>query len=168
MKSGHIKKNILYVLTLVCLLCLVACADKEDVEGKRVDLAALQTAMLESDTKLPEMTVITDKDEDAKRNFAILSDLEYDRVDEYFYAYAKDGSAEEIAVIHLKDSEDAAVAMQKLHDHVDKRIGTFREYSPDYVQMLEKAVVTRSGGYVTMIVSSQNGLVQETFKSFFE
>ena len=41
------------------------------------------------------------------------------------------------------------------------------EYAPDQVELVEKAVVTNQGAYVTMIVSEKNGLVQKEFKDAF-
>ena len=58
--------------------------------------------------------------------------------------------------------------MESLHTHVEKRQGTFAEYAPDQVALAEKAVVTREGAYIALIVSSKNGLVQKAFQSCFE
>ena len=58
--------------------------------------------------------------------------------------------------------------MQALHEHVKNRKGTFQEYDPAQVSMTEKAVVTREGNYIALIISSKNGLVQKAFESSFQ
>lgn len=133
-----------------------------------VSISQLQKIMLSADSTLPEMTQISSEDEQAELNFTYLSDLSYDLVDSYFYAYASEGTAEEIAVIKLKDKNDAASMMQAMHDHIKNRQGTFQEYDPKQVGMTEKAVVTREGNYIALIISSKNGLVQKAFESSFE
>ena len=86
----------------------------------------------------------------------------------YFYACADAGTAEEIAVVKLKDKGDAAALMESLHDHIKARQGTFEEYNPEQLPLTEDAVVTREGRYVTLIVSKKSGLVQKEFQNFFQ
>ena len=95
-------------------------------------------------------------------------DLDYGKVEAYFYAFADAGTAEEIAVVKLKDKSDAAAMMESLHKHVEARQGTFEEYDPEQVPLTQDAVVLREGRYVTLIVSKKNGLVQKEFQKFFE
>ncbi|KAI4444982.1 hypothetical protein C823_008004 [Eubacterium plexicaudatum ASF492] len=93
-----------------------------------------------------------------------MSDLSYDLVDSYFYAYAANGTAEEIAVIKLKDKSDASSMMQSIHDHIETRQGTFQEYDPEQAVMTEKAVVTREGNYIALIISSKTDLFKSIRK----
>ena len=86
----------------------------------------------------------------------------------FMYACAKAGTAEEIAVVKLKDAGDAAAMMDSLHQHVEARQGTFREYDPAQVPLTENAVVTREGRYVALIVCEKNGLVQNVFRDYFK
>lgn len=161
----------LCILFTLCMVVLSACGKskgQEDSSGNDISIATLQQKMLEADTTLPELVIVSGSDEQAELNFSYLSDLDYDLVENYFYAYAKEGTAEEIAVIQLKDKGDAAVMMDSLHSHITQRQGTFREYAPEQVEMTEHAIVTREGTYVALIISSKNGLVQKAFNSCFE
>ena len=159
----------LVLATLILLGCLGCAGDTQpNTAGPDIDMAALRDALLEIDTTLPEMVVKTSDEADAKDNFFYLSDLDYGKVEAYFYAYADAGTAEEIAVIKLKDKSDAAALMDSLHKHVQTRQGTFEEYDPEQVPLTEGAVVTREGQYVALIVSRKNGLVQNTFQDFFK
>ena len=71
-------------------------------------------------------------------------------------------------MVKLKSKSDAAAMMDSLHDHVKARQGTFEEYDPEQVPLTAGAVITREGRYVVLIVSKKNGLVQNTFQSFFQ
>ena len=164
------KKYISCVLLAAMLTMASACGsnDSDNNTDTSVSVSQLQEIMLSADSTLPEMTQISSEDEQAELNFTYLSDLSYDLVDSYFYAYASEGTAEEIAVIKLKDKNDAASMMQAMHDHSKSRQGTFQEYDPEQVGMTEKAVVTREGNYIALIISSKNGLIQKAFESSFE
>lgn len=166
----HGKTAVCLVLAALALLGCLGCSSgaQPDDDGPDIDMTALCRALLDTDTTLPEMVVKTSDEEQAKDNFFYLSDLDYGKVDAYFYAYAGAGTAEEIAVIKLKNKSDAAALMDSLHKHVENRQGTFEEYDPEQVPLTEGAVITREGRYVALIVSRKNGLVQSTFQDFFK
>lgn len=163
-------KKFIISLFFVTIIFITACGSKDSSapQEQSISMSDLQDAMLKADTTLPELTKVSSEEENAELNFSYLSDLSYDLIDSYFYAYAKDGTAEEIAVIKLKDKNDAAAMMQSLHDHITQRQGTFQEYAPEQVAMTEKAVVTREGPYITLIISEKNGLIQQAFQASFE
>ena len=164
----HWKKTLCLALSALILAGLPGCAGGKDDQGPDLDPADIARAMLAVDTTLPEMVERSSAEAEAKDNFFYLSDLDYGKVDAYFYACADAGTAEEIAVVKLKDKSDAAAMMDSLHDHVKARQGTFEEYDPEQVPLTEDAVVTREGRYVALIVSKKNGLVQQEFQKFFE
>ena len=161
----HIKKTLCLALTAVLLLSCAACAPKDD-GGPDLDPAEMLQAMMAVDTTLPDMVTKSSQDSEAKDNFFYLSNLDYSKVEAYCYAFADAGTAEEMAVVKLKDKSDA-VLMESLHDHVNTRRGTFEEYSPDQVPLTDGAVITREGRYVVLIVSKKNGLAQKEFQKFF-
>lgn len=146
---------------------IVGCGKKNEADVAQIDMKKLQENMLAADETLPKMQVSSSNDENADLNFSSLSDMDYNRIASYFYAYAKSGTAQEIAVIQLKDSKDEAVLMQSLQKHVDNRIKTLQEYNPEQVTMAENAVITRKSGCVTLIISEKNGLIQNAFEDFF-
>ena len=164
------KKYISCVLLTAMLVMTSACTatDTSQDTDSDISISRLQETMLEADTTLPEMTLISSEDEKAELNFTSLADGSYDIIDAYFYAYASEGTAEEIAVIRLKDKNDASSLMDALHEHIDRRKGTFQEYDPEQVNMTEQAVVTRHGNYIALIICSKNGMVQKAFQSCFE
>ncbi len=165
---NYVKNTACLTLAALLLLCACGCAGPSDPEGPDLDPETMVRAMMEVDTTLPEMVTRSSSDADAKDNFFYLSDMDYGKVEAYCYAYADAGTAEEIAVVKLKDKSDAAALMDSLHDHVNARQGTFEEYDPEQVPLTEGAVVTREGRYVVLIVSKKNGLAQNTFQGFFQ
>ena len=88
-------------------------------------------------SKGTEMKTISSSDADADINFTVLCDMEYDRIAEYHYTYAADGSAPEIALIKVADKSDVATLMTKLKDHVKDRQGAMAEYSPEQVEQTD-------------------------------
>jgi len=156
-------------LAALLLACGWGCGPKEQSDpGKDVDMAALAQAMLDADPTLPKMAIASGSGDEGAADFTYLADLEkYKLVDEYYYAAADAGTAEEIAVVKLKDAGDAAALMDALHKHVEQRQGTFQEYDPSQVPLTEGAVIVREGRYVALIVCQKSGLVQNVFRDSF-
>jgi len=163
----HLKKLTCIALAALMLAALGGCAGPAEDDGPDLDPETICKAMLAADTTLPEMVSRSSGDPEAEDDFTYLSDLDYSKVDAYFYAYADAGTAEEMAVVKLKHKSDAAALMDSLHDHLEARRGTFAEYDPEQVPLTEDAVVTREGRYVVLIVSKKSGLAQKEFQKFF-
>lgn len=163
----YAKRAVGLALAALALLACAGCAGG-DGGGPDLDPAEMARAMMDADTTLPQMVERSSGDADGEDSFTYLSSLDYGKVDSYFYACADAGTAEEIAVVKLKDKGDAAALMESLHDHIEARQGTFAEYDPEQLPLTEDAVVTRDGRYVTLIVSKKSGLVQKEFQKFFE
>lgn len=164
----HLKRVLCLTLAALALAGTWGCTSSAGPDEPTVDPEAIVRAMLAVDTTLPKMVERSSSDDSAKDNFFYLSDLDYSKVGSYFYAYADAGTAEEMAVVKLKDKSDAAALMESLHEHVKTRQGTFEEYDPEQVPLTENAVVTSQGRYVVLIVSKKNGLAQNEFKKFFQ
>lgn len=163
----RIRQALGLTLAALALLAMFGCAGGEDA-GPDLDPADMAQAMMDVDTTLPKMVERSSRDADGADSFTYLSDLDYGKVEAYFYACADAGTAEEIAVVKLKDQGDAAALMESLHDHIKARQGTFEEYDPEQLPLTEDAVVTREGRYVILIVSKKSGLVQKEFQNFFQ
>lgn len=132
-----------------------------------ISIKDLQEAMLSADSSLPPMETVCGRDEDGQVTFTYLCDFDYDRVEDYFYSYAAEGTAHEIAVVDLKDPSDAALLMKDLKTHVESRKGTMENYSPDQVEMVENYVLLRKGSCIALIICDNTGPVQHAFESFF-
>ena len=148
---------------LVLNLVLSGCGQASS--GKNVDMNKLREDMIAADTQLPDMLTVTEESDSAEASFAVLADFDFEKVERFFYCYSESGSPEEIAVIQLKDKGDAADLMTALNQHIESRKSTFQQYSPEQVDMVEKAVLTFEENYVTLIISAKCGAVQDVFKA---
>lgn len=168
MKYTRIKRRAALLLVLLMGICLVpCCGKKEESSEKEISMAELEEKLLGADSTLPEMAVARGSDEDAEVTFSYLCGFDYGRVEDFFYAYADQGTAHEISVIRLKDPTDAALVMKDLKEHVKSRQGTMENYSPDQVAMVEDHILVREGAYVALIICQKAGSVQSAFESFF-
>ncbi len=157
-----IKKIIAGALALAVVFGLSACGETETTSS--VDVGALFEKVVAADTQLPEMKTISSSDADADINFTVLCDMDYERIAEYHYTYAADGSAPEIALIRVADKSDVATLMSKLKDHVKDRQGAMAEYSPEQVEQVSAYVLARKDDMVLLAIGPQNGLVQKAFE----
>ena len=168
MKFMWIKKGAaLFMILLAGAFLLPACGKTEEGAEKDISMEELEEKLLGADSTLPEMAVARGSDQDAEVTFAYLCGFDYDRVEDFFYAYADQGTAHEISVIRLKDPADAAPVMKELKAHVESRLGTMENYSPDQVAMVEDHVLVREGSYVALIICERAGSVRSAFESFF-
>lgn len=168
--KNSVRRIACFALAVLLLACAWGCGPKEPSDpGKDVDVSALAQAMLDADPTLPKMATASGSGDEGAADFTYLADLEKDKlVDEYYYAAADAGTAEEIAVVKLKDAGNAAALMDALHKHVEQRQGTFQEYDPSQVPLTEGAVIVREGRYVALIVCQKSGLVQNVFRDSFQ
>ena len=104
--------------------------------------------------------------EDAEDLFSYISDMDYTKVDKFFVSYSKEGNADEIAVIAVKDEADAADAEKSLKAHVQDRINVFTQYAPDQVKKAEKAEIFTSGKYAVLIICDKQADVKKAFTEF--
>jgi len=182
-------KNITVVLMSVSLAAaLVACgtesksddADKKDtaatateaadkdteVASAKVDFTELSKAMISSDATMPDMTVLYGTDDLAADYFAqVAEDFDYDKVDNFFFAYAEAGSPETIAVVYVKDAADTSKCEKGLRKAVDSRIDRANTYAPEQVDVLDSAEIYSEGNYVVLIIGGNSDSIKAAFEA---
>lgn len=99
----------LLVIALLAVLSLAACGN-EGSGTATVNMKQLQQAMLAAAPSLSETASTTGDAADAKETFSYVSDLPYDKVENFLLSYSTTGKADEIAVIAVKDSADVTKA----------------------------------------------------------
>ena len=92
--------------------------------------------------------------------------MDYGKVDKFFVSYSNEGSADEIAVIALKNASDAQEAEKSLKKHVQERINVFSQYAPDQVKKAEKAITFKDGKYAVLIICDKQDEVKKAFTDF--
>ena len=157
------------VKRIVCAMCaailalsLCACGEKT----KSIDMQELEKSMVGADKSLPEMKVTGSWEENAEKAFSYISDLEYNKIHGFFFAYAADGMAYEIAAVQLKDKSDASTMADSLREHVRSRVQMYKTYEPEQVQRAESAVVKNEGDCVLLIMSDAPQNAETAFKEF--
>ena len=148
---GKYRKIVRLCLCLLLLTCVsTACGD--EVYG--ISVSELKEKMDEAMPGLPEMTVIRSTDDDAEGNLARLLELDYGLVKEYYYEYAKEGTAEEMAVLRMKDTNGVIDAKNSFSARLEQRKNMYQTYLPDEVPKLEKARIVVKGNYIAFVVSN--------------
>ncbi|MCR5099065.1 MAG: DUF4358 domain-containing protein [Lachnospiraceae bacterium] len=152
------------LLAGVMALGLFGCGEKSPT----ADAVSVGEALTQADTSLPEMTVVTSKDENAELNFTTLCDADYGLVSSYYYAYASDGTAPEVAIVTTKKEADNAKVMEAIVKHVETRRGTMAEYSPEEVELVTNYTLVRRGRVICYIVSKKRGLSETAFTEYMD
>ena len=149
------------MLSCSLIVCLFAGCGKDNREPEYVSMYDLSRAML-SATEFGDMNYVSSADDGAKDLFTYLSDMDYDKVEQFFLAYAKDGkgNADEIAVVQVKNKNDIDEAVKTLNAHLQKRINLYRTYDPTQSAKIEKGEVFTESGLAILIVSENNAAVK--------
>lgn len=158
------------LLLVVLVLALSGCAGSETGPvDQAYSMEQLQEAMLAADPTLAEgMLSITDQTEDAEANFPYLSDFPYDEVEGFLLSYSSTGTADEIAVIAVKDPDRVNAAADSLRDHLAYRQKLFATYTPAEAVRAEKGVVFTQGRNAVLIICDDIPAVRTAFENYFD
>lgn len=156
----------LFVLSITC----ISCGMRSNVTAAAVssiNLEELASTIESSAGKLPDMSTYCTEDKDAEDWFNYLCDFDYSKVEDYYIAYSSSGTAEEIFLIRLKDSEDCTYAELSLHNRIKSRTATFDQYQPEEVAKLGNAIVTSNGNYVALLICQDEYSAKKAFQNAF-
>lgn len=137
-------------------------------EKSDISMYELQKNMLAADAGLPDMRIVGSWEENGEKTFSYLSDLDYNKVRDYFLAYAADGMAYELAVIRLRDKADVTAAADSLREHLDGRVRLYRTYEPEQTARAENAVIKTEGSFALLIMCDDPEAVENAFREFTE
>ena len=159
------KKIISVMLALVVLL---QCGCGGTKASDTVSMYDLRQTMEAADTSLPEMLNASSTDENAADQFAYISDLDYDKVDCFFLSYAKEGTADEIAVVAVKDANDVDEAKKSLEAHRQSRRKLLDQYEPEEVKRIDDGLVFAKNQYAVLIICDNASSVKAAFEKAIE
>ena len=164
------------LFTLAAFLLLAGCHSKPEqaseatpesestAAASMVSMYDLRVAMLAAQPDLPAMLTVSSSDENAAGLFAYLSDLDYDKVEGYFLSYAADGkTANEFAVVCLKDATDLSDLEASLRAHIKGRVDLYKTYAPDQAEQAAAAELAVRGRYVALIMCADRAAVKAAF-----
>ena len=157
------KKVISTVLIAAALILCTGCGAGAQA-GKTVSMYELRMAMEAADTDHPEMLNASSAEKKAEENFSYISDMDYKKVDSYFVSYAKEGTADEIAVIAVKDPSDVTEAKESLVRHRQSRIKLLSQYEPKEVKRMEDGIIFTKGQYAVLLICDHPDAVRKAFE----
>ncbi len=163
-------KKLSSFLLIGCMVVglMTACGKKEAVPEAKVDMTELMEKMLGTQDDLPEMSTVSSKDEKGEELFASLSDVEYDKIQDYFFSYGKNGEASEIAVVFVKSKDDVKEVERSLKEHRESKVTSYQNYAPENITIAESAVVITKGNYVAFIMNEEFSFIKAQFESAME
>ena len=152
------------ILAALAILSLAACGNDTSAD---VDVQKL-TDDMRAAARWPELLSIRSGDSREQKGFAAISDMDYERVDDFSLLYAADGSAYELAVIRLKDETDMKELEGSLGSHIESRVSQYRFYDAEQAPRAESAVVVTKGRYAALIMCDDIAAVRTVFEKAFE
>lgn len=146
------KKIIVFAVTAVLLLALTGCGNQNDSVKcvKAVEAALERVESADIDTTV-------NYDEDAYgENFERLYNFPIEQADDGVIAYASSGgSADEISVVHVADSNDVSSVKKYMEARLEKRLQDFQNYKPEEVSKIENGRVVVQQQYVMLVISNK-------------
>lgn len=131
-----------------------------------VSMYDLNQTMEAADQSLPDMLYASSADGNAEEQFVHISDMDYSKVDSYFVSYSKEGKADEITVIAVKDPADVTEAKESLERHRQSRIKLLNQYEPREVKRMEDGVIYTQGQYAVLLICDHSDAVRRAFEDF--
>ncbi len=162
------------LLLLIFSICLLSgCKSKENREKEAqvscsISLTELADKIKEKDATLPEMTRAESGMEQGKDYFAYLSSLDYGKIEEYCFDYAANGTAEELAVILLKDKGDSEACKSSLEEHVHSRKTMYDAYKPEQSATVDKAKIIVKDAYVILLISKDTQAGEKVIEEYIK
>lgn len=156
------KLRVMIVAVILVLLC--GCGTGSSAGTDTVSMYDLAQKMEAAESSLPEMLYASSADGNAKEQFTHISDMEYDKVDSYFVSYSKEGKADEITVIAVKDPADVSEAKESLVRHRQSRIKLLNQYEPKEVKRMEDGLIFTKGQYAVLLICDHPDAVRKAFE----
>ena len=140
------KKHLIIALILTLLLSLTACGNKES--SRELEAASLADSLLKSGAFSVSL------DELPASKAAAFYGVDKDSVADAVLYHAAGTSKEQIVLIKAVNEAAAGTMVNTLKGLVSEWIEADRDYAPEEVPKLEKAVLRQSGAWVVLIVAN--------------
>ncbi len=147
-------QSIIFILVIAALVIgLIACAQKNN------EYTAL-TAKEFANLLLEEGGFTASLSEVDSSLMQQLYALDPDLFDEKVIFASTGNSAEEIILLHVKDSASRDAVRDALESHLANQIAILADYLPDEIPKLESAKVQQNDDYFAIVVSADNAIAQ--------
>lgn len=151
-------KSLALVMMLAAVIgALAGCSGKQD--GKELSAAAV-AERIQRAVNLDEM-----KQGDRKKLHKLYH-IEADEVEDFMlYTAASNVKADELAIIKVKDADQAERVKQNILQRIDAQTVKFKDYRPDEYFLIEKHVLKTKGRFVFFAVSKEAAKMEAAFDS---
>ncbi len=142
------------------MVFVCSCGESEDnkkEENKKTGYTSKEVydAVSNAMKDMPDMTTVSDESDDAKNLFLVFSELEYDKVEDFVFCYSTTGLADEIIVVHLKDSGDIEELKEDLQERLESRKSTFEVYNTEEGSKFQGATVLVEDNCAVLLIGNQ-------------
>lgn len=160
------KKLLCAVLSLLILLSLAGCGQKQTVDTNMMP-NEIAEAIVKSQTDLPELMQITPADADFSTWVSDYYQLSAEQVEDGAIYYADGVEASEIAVLILTDDRNAEAARVALSKYIESRAGVFEGYAPQQAALAKGGIVSVNGKYAALLICKDTSLAKTAFLNCF-
>ncbi len=145
-------------------LVFAACeADKSPVYSAR----QIADVILNSQTGLPQLNVMTAEDEDFERHLESFYKLDAKAFSDGAVYYAGGTQASEIAVLELTGDAEPEHVEDVLAEYIDDRERAFAGYFPRQAALVENGVVSVKGDFVALLICENPAEAESAFIDCF-
>ncbi|NGP57411.1 DUF4358 domain-containing protein [Paenibacillus thiaminolyticus] len=156
-RQGVWKSLALVMMLAVVIGALAGCSGKQD--GEELSAAAV-AERIQRAVNLDEM-----KQGDRKKLHKLYH-IEADEVEDFMlYTAASNVKADELAIIKVKDADQAERLKQNILQRIDAQTVKFKDYRPDEYFLIEKHVLKTKGRFVFFAVSKEAAKMEAAFDS---
>ncbi|WCR27394.1 DUF4358 domain-containing protein [Paenibacillus thiaminolyticus] len=156
-RQGVWKSLALVMMLAVVIGALAGCSGKQD--GEELSAAAV-AERIQRAVNLDEM-----KQGDRKKLHKLYH-IEADEVEDFMlYTAASNVKADELAIIKVKDADQAERLKQNILQRIDAQTVKFKDYRPNEYFLIEKHVLKTKGRFVFFAVSKEAAQMEAAFDS---
>ncbi|WII36034.1 DUF4358 domain-containing protein [Paenibacillus thiaminolyticus] len=156
-RQGVWKSFAFFMMLAVVIGALAGCSGRQ--AGEELSAAAV-AERIQRAVNLDEM-----KQGDIKK-LAKLYHIEADEVEDFIlYTAASNVKADELAIIKVKDANQAEHVKQNILQRIDAQTVKFKDYRPDEHYLIEKHVLKTKGRFVFFAVSKEAAQMEAAFDS---
>ncbi|MDG0874782.1 DUF4358 domain-containing protein [Paenibacillus thiaminolyticus] len=156
-RQGVWKSLALVMMLAVVIGALAGCSGKQN--GEELSAAAV-AERIQRAVNLDEM-----KQGDRKKLHKLYH-IEADEVEDFMlYTAASNVKADELAIIKVKDADQAERVKQNILQRIDAQTVKFKDYRPDEYFLIEKHVLKTKNRFVFFAVSKEAAQMEAAFDS---
>lgn len=166
------KIQIAVITVIIIIMILGVCFFVSQIKKQSVETDMtpneMVTAIIESQSELPELNKITLEDEEFTNYLTDYYLLESELIENGAIYYADGVEASEIAILILRDEKDSQTVKTTLTDYIQNRANIFAGYAPEQSAMVKKSEIIVNGKYIALLICKDTDTAKTAFLNCFE